>query len=442
MRGDHHRGNQLGGHQESVQIGSPPGENTEVEKMKALVCVLVTLAALSVAPSAEQKPLQPQRLPHPGRTGWFWHDDLEPPDPGWTHGDFTATTVPHFHIDTYMAFSGSHSWWCGTFEFDANGGYGNNWRDVLELPPVDWTGYDYPWISFYYRLDMSDCVGPGTGDWVYVETQSGGDYAPLNEGYTGTSPWQQAMFYIGHGDNPAVCRFRVESDCYSSDEHGRDSEGGAFMCDEIKIFDYLSGDVLFYDDAEGGGLCTPVGPPVGGDYWHTISSNCKAWSDPTVWVNTMIDTPGYVPPNVRNWLMTPVVDISSATSCTVCCMTQYFTESGGYATKEVTLDGGATWIILEWMRDEGGLCWDEDQCASCGPCEHLCDMFQANCHVLDDLLPATGLAMRWAYYSGDDGVGPDECGCAGITVDDVWFWGDSATAVEQTSWARMKALYR
>lgn len=112
-----------------------------VSLLKTLTVTLGVLVLVASAALSGQESLQPPRLGGPSTADWFWYDDLEPPDPGWSHGDFGETAVPHFHVDSYMAHSGSYSWWCGTFEYDANGGYGNNWRDVLEIPPVDWTGY-------------------------------------------------------------------------------------------------------------------------------------------------------------------------------------------------------------------------------------------------------------------------------------------------------------
>jgi hypothetical protein len=418
--------------------------------MKETALALMVVALVAWAARAEFEVLEPERVWNGGREAWCWFDDLEPPDPGWTHGDLTEGTQPHFHVDTYMAYSGSYSWWCGTFDYDADGGYGNRWTDRLEIPPVDWTGYTYAVLMFYYRNDSEYAY-----DFTYVEAESNGVFVRLNTGgYDGVTPWQWDGFYLADKDNPSVCRFRFESDAYWSDEDGLyESSGGAFMCDEIEIMDYYTGTVLFYDDCESGGLCTPVGlDEPAGDYWHTVSNPCKAWSDPTVWVNTQIDTPGYVPPRVQNWLMTPMVDISCATTCTVRHVVQRFTPNVGRARasacadldgciESVTVDGGLTWTMLRcWPYAGLGGEWS-DQCdAGSLPCDHSL--------VSDDitwLLPGTLLAYRWVYYSSYNGAGPNSCGNAGLTIDDVGFYGAGCpceSAVEETSWGRVKSLFR
>lgn len=423
--------------------------------MKRLSLALAVLALAAGAALADQEVLQAGRLENAGRISWCWFDDLEPPDPGWTHGDFTATAIPHFHVDTYMAYSGASSWWCGTFDYDADGGYGNRWDDRLDIPPVNWTGYTYPVITLYFRNDTELNY-----DFTYVEAESNGAFVCLNTepwwspiGYDGSLPWQGGGFYLGDKDNPAVCRFRFVSDLHFSDEDGLyDSAGGAFMCDEIQVMDYYTGEVFFYDDVESGGLCTPSLPPIGGDYWHTVSNNCKAWSDPTVWVNTQIDTPGYVPPGVQNWLMTPMVDISCATTCTVRFILQRFTpyvvttreigwEGSDHCIESVTVDGGATWTQVNVWPDDWLMGSDDDQCdLGYGPCDHFFTR-----EDITPLLPGTMLAYRWTYYSDDNGVGPDVCGNAGMTIDDVGFFGEGCpcgSVVKETSWGRVKSLYR
>ena len=85
----------------------------------------------------------------------LWNDDNESGGVGWTHGDNTATATPHFHVDTYYAYDDgtapNYSYWCGTFDYDADGGYGDGWVEFLELPPIDLTDVVNPRVSFRYR---------------------------------------------------------------------------------------------------------------------------------------------------------------------------------------------------------------------------------------------------------------------------------------------------
>ncbi len=399
----------------------------------AILAVLIAAAVLVVCGTAGARlehlsaPRTPAEYPRWPNTQYFF-DDLESGAPGWTHGDFTATAAPHFHVDTYMAYAGTYSWWCGTFAYDADGGYGNSWDDRLDVPTTGWAGYVYPVLEFAYRNDTE----PGY-DFTYVQAESGGAWVDLNRGFDGVHPWGTTGFYLGDKDDPAVCRFRFIADGAWSDADGLySSDGGAFMCDDVKISDYYTGTSLFFDDVESGGLCTPSIPAVAGDYWHLIDNGCKAWSGDYSWACTSVDTPGFVPPLVQNWLKTPSVDIVGAYTCTTYFVIQFFVETidDDYWTEEVTVDNGATWTQLH--------AWWGDQCDSgYGPCDHF-----LGGDDITTLLPGTRLAHRWTMYTTDNGCGPDVCQCAGLTLDDVEFFGVHDDPVEETSWGHIKAIYR
>jgi len=419
-------------------------------KFTLLSLALAVLVAVPASARREVHPMPAVRDTRP--TQWIWFDDLEPADPGWTHGDVSTTASPHFHASHYMAYSGTRSWWCGSAELH---GYGNNWDDRLDIPPIttaveqtSWGSIKaryrdeptsreggrsrdavYPLLTFAYRNDSE----PGY-DFTYVDAESAGAFVHLNRGYDGVHPWSTAAFYLGDKDSPCVCRFRFVSDGVWSDEDGfYNSTFGAFMCDEISIWDYYSGAGYFYDDVESGGLCMPSIPEAAGDYWHIIENRCKAWSNPHVWVNTGVDTPGFVPPGVRNWLMTPTVDVSGVVYCGTNFILQLFTPTvdNDYWTEEITTDGGASWTVLHVL-------WG-DQCdVGYGPCEH----FQGGDN-LTPFLPAATIALRWVYYSTDNGAGPDVCSNAGIVLDDIgiYEWGTSHKG-DATSWGRVRSLYR
>jgi hypothetical protein len=398
-----------------------------------ILAVLITAGVLVACGTAgaRQELMRTDRtptdgLPWPNTT--FFEDDMESMAPGWTHGDFTATAAPHFHVDTYMAYSGTYSWWCGNFDYDADGGYGNSWDDRLNVPNTDWSGYLYPVFSFYYRNDTEPAY-----DFTYVQAESSGAWVNLNRGFDGVHAWGAAGFYLGNKDNPAVCRFRFLSDGAWSDADGLYlSDGGAFMCDEVQIYDYYTGTPLFFDDVESGGLCVPDIPAAAGDYWHLLDNVCKAWSGSYSWACTSVDTPGIVPGLVQNWLRTPSVDISGAISCTTDFVIQFFvaTVDNDYWTEEVTVDNGASWTQLH--------AWWGDQCdAGYSPCDHF-----AGGDDITNLLPGTRLAHRWTMYTTDNGIPTNVCNCAGITIDDVEFFGVHIDPVEPTTWGHIKAIYR
>jgi hypothetical protein len=379
--------------------------------------------------SARQSLYEPRQIREVTRSDWFWVDALEPEDPGWEHGDYTATAVPHFHLDTYMAYGGAgYSYWCGNFDYDADGGYGNGWDDRLDCPPAPWTGFIYPVITFAYRNDTEPAY-----DYSYVQADSFGVWVNLNRGFDGIHPWGMTGFYLGDKSDPAVCRFRCVSDGAWSDQDGLYySVGGMFMCDEIMIWDYYTGTPFFYDDGTPPGQCTPSVPAAAGDYWHIIENNCKAWSDPHCWANTSPDTnDAWVPGGVSNYLRTPTVDLSSAATCTTYFVIQFFTPTvdNDYWTETMYMDGEGTQLHAWWG----------DQCdAGYGPCDH----FGGVADDVSDLLPANEGYHEWVYNTTDNGAGPDICGCAGITLDDIGFFGNRVNPVEETSWGRVKSMYR
>ena len=62
----------------------------------------------------------------------YFYDDLESGASWWTHGNLTASVVARFHLSAYCAYDGSlfdedRSWWCGTLDYDDDGGYGNGY---------------------------------------------------------------------------------------------------------------------------------------------------------------------------------------------------------------------------------------------------------------------------------------------------------------------------
>ncbi len=252
--------------------------------------IALTLSALllsvvmSAARAPEAMPAQEDRRSSPRTRGQIlFFDDMESGTNGWTTTDEFSMDA-HFHVDTYLAYGGTgSSWWCGTFDYDADGGYGNSWDDRLDLPPSDVASAQYPVLTYNYRYDVE--IG---FDYVYVQAQLGGEYVDLGAAYNGSSGgWQDLGPYgldLANYDNPVVIRMRFQSDGAWSDEDGLFlSVAGACHFDNIKIYDWYTGTPYFFDDVESGGLCTPSAPVGSGDYWHIIDRACPAYSDPSSW---------------------------------------------------------------------------------------------------------------------------------------------------------------
>ncbi|MCK4510450.1 right-handed parallel beta-helix repeat-containing protein [bacterium] len=275
----------------------------------------------------------------------LFFDDMESGTNGWTTVDNTVHT-PYFHLDTYLAYEGTYSWWCGTFDYDTNGGYGNSWDERLELPALDISTCTTPVLTFDYRYDVELVC-----DLVYVQVYSGGAWINLNGGgWDGSSSgWQytgDTGYPLGAYGPTCDIRFRFVSDGGWSDEDGiYMTNGGACMFDNIRVYDYPSGTPIFFDDGESGGLCTPAIPPAAGDYWHIIDRACPAYSGQhSWWCGDDADTTT-VPPNLRNSLISPPIDISTMTEGRLFYRNHLELPNWyqGRGRMRVTTDGGGTW---------------------------------------------------------------------------------------------------
>jgi hypothetical protein len=401
--------------------------------MKKLFIVLAILSLVVTAAGAKLRVDSPvYGTEGPGRANTlFFYDDIEGDVSAWGATDFSAGAAPHFHWDTYMAFSGQ-SWWCGNFDYDADGGYGNSWDDRLNIPATDLTGATYPILTYAFRHDSEAGY-----DYTYVQAESLGTYVNLKRGYNGKAGWTDIGIYgfiLVPYDNPLKARFRFLSDGAWSDEDGLyASTGGGFACDNVKVFDYFTGYVYFYDSEPGAREqeCIPTVPAASGDYWHIISRLCPAYSDPhSWWCGDDADT-NLIPPNLQDALFTPIVPVYAA-SCTVFAAVHFGipTVDNDYCVFYGFCDGGYYGMYSYWG--------DFEQCNGWGTSGFAgYDVGQFSTP------PHTSMGYAWVMYTTDNGCGPAVNGAAGITIDDVIFAGEPwPTAVEESSWGSIKSMYR
>ena len=400
-----------------------------------LTTLLTLLAVIAV-------PLTASANPSPT----VWHDDMESGVNGWSSADLTVGVAPHFHWDTYMAYEGEYSWWCGNFDYDANGGYGNGWDDRLELPPIDvepvavedmsWGGIKaryrddtpengpmrardpvFPVLTFAYRHDSEQGY-----DFTYVQAESNGVYVNLNRGYDHRQPWTDIGpygFELSGYDHPLQLRFRFVSDGAWSDEDGSYlSTGGAFHVDNIKVYDFATGSVLFYDSEPGlrEDECTPAVPGAAGDYWHLIDRACPAYSDPHSWWCGEDSDTSFVPPNLQNALFSPVIDTNPASACT-CFFAMHFavpTVDNDYVAYYGTCGDGYYQIAAYW--------------GDMGSCDGWSNTAYNRGFDIGQF--GSGLTysagMLFIMYTTDNGCGPADAGDAGIMLDDLWICTDGA----------------
>ncbi len=349
---------------------------------------------------------------------------------GFTAVDNTATAVVHFHVDSYMPFDGTDHWWCGNFDYDADGGYGNGWDDRLNIPATDVSAATYPVLTFahYFSSELN-------WDFTYVQAKQAGAYIDLNSGYTGVitgGTWIDIGVYgfvLTGLDNPIEARFRFLSDGNTSDEDGLyASVGGGYMVDNIKIYDFYGGAVYFLDDVNSGGICVPTIPGSAGSWWHLVNDICSSNVVPSWWCGDDADT-SLIPPNLDNALITPAVDISGALTCTVRYAVHAEVPSGvgDFWYNHVIVDG-VDYNLGGWWGDFG-------QCGGFGTSGLTGD-------DISDLLPASSVQYMIIFYTDEFGCGPGTAGGAGINLDDTWFEGMPIVPVESSSWGNIKAMYR
>jgi hypothetical protein len=403
---------------------------TALSTVLSIVLVLIALSA-AAAPRGVAEAIKPAP-PLQSRATIIFYDDMEAGTSGWTHVDNTAAVSPKWHVDTYLAQGGGRSWWCGEFNpgFSGGDGYGNNWRQILSIPETDISAATYPVLDFAYRCDSEYDY-----DFTYVQAESGGVYVNLNRGFSGRHAWAPyAGVAIGPGsyDNPFHGQFYFVSDAgWSDQDGGYDSDGGGIQVDDVRIYDYLGGAVYFYDDCESGGLCVPSVPSGAGDYWHQIERACPAYSDPhSWWCGDDADT-SLIPPGLDNSLLSPLVDVSHATVCTLRFLlhAEVPTVDNDFWKEEVSTDGGATWYVV------GDYWGDFRQCD--GWATHGISGVD-----LSPYLPGTLFQFKLTFFTTGNGCGPGWAGGAGIMLDDVWIEDWSPVDVEPTSWGKVKSLYR
>jgi hypothetical protein len=410
--------------------------------MRFVACVAV-LVCLGLSPSAAWS-----------SNHVLYYYEFDEGEGDWEHVDLTAGAVPRFHLDAYLAFDDPEfendvSWWCGTFDYDADGGYGNSWDQRLVLPPVplvmtsvsetSWgsikstflpassrddslTKERSPWpvLTFAFRHETE----PGY-DFVWVDALDDGAWRHLDEGYDGSSGGWLDLGASGYdlrglGD-PVRLRFRFISDGAWSDEDGIfETDGGAFHVDNIRIYDYVTGEVYFSEDCQADVECTPSVPEPAGDWWHIVERRCPemgsldrhAW-----WCGDDADTT-HIPPGLRNALISPPMDNYSS-NCVWCTLRLGLHprvpggDPGDRFTYEISPDDGETWYqIGNWFGDLAECAsWAWNSLYGYDVSEYLGHPYNGT------------LRFRLTMYTNDDGCGPGVSGGAGVFVDCLWLEG-------------------
>lgn len=205
---------------------------------------------------------------------------------GWTSVDLTQPIETHWHVDTYHVISGTYSAWCGSLDYPSCGpedpdvgGYGNNWREVLEWrgtvtnPAAPCTLTVAALVNYDTELDydVSYLSVVRHGATVDLWSASGTAVAVPLSFQTVYQPGD----YEGPNQNEVVVQFRFVSDGSWSDEDCQSMSAGALQVDEVQID--LSNGTGYGTDFEDGTLgdFQAVIPPGVGDF-------AKIWNHPGV----------------------------------------------------------------------------------------------------------------------------------------------------------------
>ena len=400
-----------------------------------MIAVVAIAALVAVVPVRAPSPIRETgNLPEPG-SEYLWYEDFEGSVEGWDTWDGTASHQAWFCADSLGSDPSSppRSWWCGSYGepgWASSMGYGNCWRQYLELPAVGVSGVTNPTFLFRYKHDLESA-----SDFAFAEAKVGSNWQEIAR-FTGDSGgWMNSAqydvsSYVSGGF--VTLRFRVETDPFYSDEDGGYDSDGAFFVDEIVVFNPATDETLFYDHAES--LCTASAPVPAGDYWHLVSRGCQAYSDPhSFWCGDDADTTT-VPANLYNFLISPVIELDTlGTLCVIGHveipyhpMWMHF--EADYFFLEIKFEG-----ITEWFPPDQIL-WANDF----GRCD---GWFEYYIDLADHAKAGADFRFRIGVRTSEDGVHDTLAGGAGLFIDDCYVV-PYPNAVSGASWGGIKSLFK
>jgi hypothetical protein len=238
-------------------------------------------------------------------TTFFYTQNFEPGMGSWNTQDMTDVGLK-WHIDDFLGYQGSNSWWCADTLIN---GYGNFWLQYLVSPSINLAGTANPTLTAKVRYAVQDTAEAasssggaydgwdGCNAWVsndgginwqiltpnwpaytcqslysFGETWAMGDSIP---GWAGESgPWLNTQFSLSHvaGNSDVKIRFAFCSNRRVS-TLGDISLWGFFV-DEISIdegpVNYLYNNA---DDPPYPAEFTFASGPPSGDYWALTTSS-------------------------------------------------------------------------------------------------------------------------------------------------------------------------
>ncbi|MEA2103900.1 MAG: PKD domain-containing protein [Candidatus Cloacimonadota bacterium] len=281
----------------------------------------------------------PQQIPSRDSDDYF--EDFESGASGWSFLDDTAGE-PFWHTDTYNAYGGAgKSWWMGNPEVGINGGYLNDWYQVLDTPEIQlpgsgemilsfqqFRGIEPPgiynsfdgWDGFNVRIrkvgenyreatvltnptPVYNCSSLYSFGFIHGECPTG---IPGIPGWGGSAEWYYSQFIIPDSfqGEDVIISFSFASDgaeCTVGDDSNpaHPSWTGIFV-DDINV-----ADVYFNngDDATGFNAFTPTG----GQLWHIYEADNLP--SPYHAMGCFNEETGSYNPFMEDYLISPEIEI-------------------------------------------------------------------------------------------------------------------------------------
>jgi hypothetical protein len=255
---------------------------------------------------------------------------------GWTPLDETAL-APQWHLDTWMAYGGSgESWWMADVTLGIEGGYNNNWYQVLDSDEIILSGSNQQ-LSFYHRYSVEP---PSTylaydawdGMNLRISTDGGSNWDVLTNPIPAYSNNSLYSFGDIHGEGPNIpgwtgalttwtqvtvdltaysgqtvkIRFAFASDgVFATGVDGGPEDMFAWQIDDIEVTN--DGGTIFSNNGVVSGMTALNNVPSGADLW---SINMGTGATGSYFADCNNGSGTYVP-NMRNSLTSPYFNLPS-----------------------------------------------------------------------------------------------------------------------------------
>jgi len=289
--------------------------------------------------SDEAKKITSKSNNRDGNYSEIFVEDFENGASDWTAVDETDPGT-QWHIDTYNAYGDSgKSWWMGNPDVGANGGYLDNWYQVLDTPEItlpaagemilsfeQYRAMESPgihenfdgWDGFNVRIRKSDedynqaviltaispeynCSSMYSFGFIHEEDPDG---IPGIPGWGGSTAWSYTSMSIpdSYHSKKVIISFAFASDGAECTEDCPALTG--IFIDNINV-----ADVFFNNGEDTTGFHAYSNTPIGGQLWHRYKDTDAP--SPTHALGCFDPATGTYNPNMDNYFISPEIELPS-----------------------------------------------------------------------------------------------------------------------------------